>query len=215
MKLSGPVKVIIGVLMVLYPVFIFLSLVVFHLPMSIVSIGMLIMGVVGYLANAKGNWYTPAIIGAIALIVIITNSELVLKFYPICITLVFLGLFGGSLIKKDPIVTHFATMIQPEIKDHPGKKEIEKYCKNVTWFWCGWFVISLFINIWLIIDGTTEQWAVYNGLICYLCQGAIFVGEFIVRYFVNNRIDTKYNMPHQGMFAMFKSLKKKKETVEK
>lgn len=210
MKLSGPVKIIIGILMVLYPVFIFLSLVVFDLPMSIVSIGMLIMGVCGYLANAKGNWYVPAIIGVIAVIVIITNSETVLKFYPICITLVFLGLFGGSLLKKDPIVVHFAVMLQPEINDHPGKNDIIKYCKGVTWFWCLWFVFSLFVNIWLIIWGSTDQWAIYNGLICYICQGLIFVGEFVVRYFVNSRIDAKYNMPHQGMFAMFKSLKRKK-----
>lgn len=207
MKLSGPAKIIIGVLMVLYPVFIFLSLVVFNLPMSIVSIGMLIMGVCGYLANSKGNWYTSAIVGLIAIVVIITKSETVLKFYPICITLVFLGLFGGSLIKKDPIVVHFATMIQPQINDHPGKDKIIKYCKIVTWVWCLWFVISLGINVYLIIGGTTNQWAVYNGLICYIVQGSIFVGEFIIRYFVNNRIDKEYNMPHQGMFAMFKGRK--------
>lgn len=205
MKLRQPLKIALGILLFLYPVFILLSLTVFHLPMSAVSLGMLIIGVAGYLANTgQGSRWVPAGAGIIALLALVLKSDTVIKFYPICITLVFLGLFGGSLIRKNPIVVHFAEMMDSSIKTHPGRTEIERYCKNVTVIWCVWLVISLTVNVYLVVRGTTVQWTYFNGLICYIVQGMLFAGEFVVRYFVNNRINARYGLPKQGMFSFLK-----------
>ena len=205
MKITKPLKVTLGILLFLYPVFILLSLTVFNLPMSTVSLGMLIIGVAGYLANTgQGSRWVPAGAGVIALLALVFNSETVIKIYPICITIVFLGLFGGSLIRKKPIVVHFAEMMDSSIKTHPGRAEIERYCKNVTVIWCVWFVISLAINTYLVICGTTKQWTYFNGLVCYIVQGMLFAGEIIIRYFVNNKINARYNLPKQGMFSFLR-----------
>ena len=85
MKLKGAIKVFLMALVITYPVFVFLALMVFHLPVSIVSLGMLIIAI-AYFAfvsgDGKKNW-TAIILGVVAIIVLVTQSELVLRFYPV------------------------------------------------------------------------------------------------------------------------------------
>lgn len=189
-------KIIGTILIVLYPVFVFLCLVVFHLPISIMAMGMLILAALYFSGSSKGgkNKWSTICLAVIAIVVLITKSEVVLKFYPICITLVFLVWFGGSLLKGDPIVVKFATMMDKTINVHPAKKAIYRYCRNVTIVWVVWFILSEAMNVYLTFWGTTQMWAIFNAGISYIFQGGIFVIEFIVRYFVNKRLAMTYTL---------------------
>ena len=90
MKGKSVVKVFLVALLVTYPLFVFLALVVFGLPISIVSIGMMIIAIAyfGFFhTKGKRNW-SAILLGVMAIAVLITQSETVLKFYPIVLTLV-------------------------------------------------------------------------------------------------------------------------------
>ena len=173
MKGRSVVKFFLVALLVTYPLFVFLALVVFELPISIVSIGMMIIAIAyfGFFGSkGKRNW-SAILLGAMAIAVLITQSEIVLEFYPICLTLIFLFVFGIPLLRGRPIITRFAMMMDDAIETHPGRGILERCCKALNIVWCIHFIISLAINCMIVFGSTLRIWTLYNALISYLVQG--------------------------------------------
>lgn len=186
-------KILLTVCLFIYPVFVFVTLVVLKKDMSIVSIGMLVIGVAALLFNSKtGNKITPIIMCAASLLFILTKSEIIIKFYPFWITGVFGWMFLASIIRKDPIIMHFAELWCPAIKVHPGRAEIQSYCLVWNWIWVAYFVVVEIVNLYLTFRGSTRAWAIYNGCVSYIAQGLMFVLQFTVNIFFNRSIDRKY-----------------------
>ncbi len=186
-------RILLAICLFVYPIFVFVTLVVLKKDMSIVCIGMLIIGVTTLLFNSTtGNKITPIIMCVAALLFIFTKSEFVIKFYPFWITAVFGWMFLSSIIRKDPVIMHFAELWSPAIKVHPGRKEILSYCLVWNWIWVSYFVIVEIVNLYLIFKGTTRAWAIYNGCISYIAQMLMFVLQFGANFFFNKRIDKKY-----------------------
>ena len=193
MKGKGAVRVFLIAVLITYPVFVFLALMVFHLPISIVSLGMLVIAVAyfGFFGtDGKKNW-NAIILGVIAVIVLITQSEMVLKFYPIAITLVFLVMFAVPMIKGKPIITRFAMMMDPAIETHPGRGILERCCMGLNIAWCVHLVISLGINIAISFGSTLEVWTIYNAVISYLVMGILIALQFLVIWLANRKADKK------------------------
>lgn len=191
MRGKGAVKVFLIALVITYPVFVFLALMVFHLPISIVSLGMMVIAIAyfGFFgSDGKKNW-NAIILGVIAVIVLITQSELVLKFYPIAITLVFLTMFTVPLIKGHPIITRFAIMMDPAIETHPGRGILERCCLGLNIAWVVHLVISLAINIAISFGSTLEVWTIYNAVISYLVMGILIALQFVVIILANRKAD--------------------------
>lgn len=191
MKGKGAVKVFLIAVLVTYPVFVFLALMVFHLPISIVSLGMMVIAIAyfGFFgSDGKKNW-NAIILGIIAVIVLVTQSELVLKFYPIAITLVFLVTFTVPLIKGHPIITRFAIMMDPAIETHPGRGILERCCLGLNIAWVVHLVISLAINIAISFGSTLEVWTIYNAVISYLVMGILIALQFVVIILANRKAD--------------------------
>lgn len=171
-----------------YPVFIFLSLVVFKLPLSIISIGLVIMAIVmaGFRKGVKSN--IPSIVlGAIALVVIITNSSYVLEYYPICTSLLMIGIFGGSVIRKDPFIFRFAVFADPSITVHPAEKTFLRWCYGLHWLWILQGTSGIIVNTIIIRHGTIEDWTRFNAAINYIVITAVVLIQFVVIY-ISNRI---------------------------
>lgn len=186
-------KVVLSVCLFIYPVFIFLTLVVFEKDMRVVSLGMMIIGVLALILNFKGgNKVTPLIMCGCALVFIITKSDIVIKFYPCWITAVFGWMFLSSLIHKDPIILKFAKLWDTSIPVHPGYDQISRYCITWNWIWVAFFTFQLVINFYLAMWGSSRAWAIYNGLVSYLLQGLMFVLQFSVNFFFNRNLDRKY-----------------------
>ena len=191
MKGKGAVKVFLIAVLVTYPVFVFLALMVFHLPISIVSLGMMVIAFAyfGFFgSDGKKNW-NAIILGIIAVIVLVTQSELVLKFYPIAITLVFLVTFTVPLIKGHPIITRFAMMMDPSMETHPGRGILERCCLALNIAWVVHLVISLAINIAISFGSTLEVWTFYNAVISYLVMGILIALQFVVIILANRKAD--------------------------
>ena len=191
MKLRGAVKVFLVAVVITFPVFVFLALVVFHLPISIVSLGMLVIALAyfGFVSgDGKRNW-TAIILGVMALVVLVTKSELVLRFYPVFMTLVFLVMFGVPLIKGKPIITRFAMMMDPAIATHPARGMLERCCKGLNIAWCVHILISMGINIAICFGSTLEVWTLYNTVISYAVTGFLVSTQFLVIYLANRKAD--------------------------
>ena len=191
MKLRGAVKVFLMAVVITYPVFVFLALVVFHLPISIVSLGMMVIALAyfGFVSgDGRKNW-TAIILGVMALVVLVTRSELVLKFYPVFMTLVFLVMFGVPLLKGRPIITRFAMMMDPAIATHPARGMLERCCKGLNIAWCVHILISMGINISICFGSTLEVWAIYNTVVSYAVTGLLVSAQFLVIYLANRKAD--------------------------
>ena len=191
MKGKSVVKFFLVALVVTYPLFVFLALVVFKLPISIVSIGMMIIAIAyfGFFSSkGKRNW-SAILLGVLAIAVLITQKEIVLEFYPICITLVFLFVFGVPLLRGKPIITRFAMMMDSAIETHPGRGILERCCKALNIVWCIHFIISLAVNFMIVFGYDLEIWTLYNALISYLVQGLIIALQFPIVELSNRKAD--------------------------
>ena len=191
MKGRSIAKIFLVTLIVTYPLFIFLTLVVFKLPISIVSIGMMIIAIAyfGFFhTKGKRNW-SAILLGLVAIVVLITQSETVLKFYPVCLTLVFLFAFGVPLLRGKPIITTFAMMMDSAIETHPGRGMLERCCKALNIMWCIHFIISLAINLFIVFGSTLRIWTIYNALISYIVQGILIAIQFPIVSLSNKKAD--------------------------
>ena len=185
------VKVFLVALLVTYPLFVFLALVVFELPISIVSIGMMIIAIAyfGFFSTkGKRNW-SAILLGVMAIAVLITQSEMVLKFYPIVLTLVFLFVFGVPLLRGKSIISYFAMMMDSAIETHPGRGMLERCCKALNIVWIIHFIVSLTINFLIVFGSTLKIWTLYNALISYIVQGLIIALQFPIVEMSNRKAD--------------------------
>jgi len=118
----------------------------------------------------------------------LTNNGIFLKFYPVLITLLFLGSFGITLIKPPSMIYRIALIQDKLIRFSPGKKHIENYCRKVTIVWVIFFILNGSLSVWTIFSGSDILWSVYNGGISYFLMGILFAVEFIVRKKVQKAI---------------------------
>jgi uncharacterized membrane protein len=108
----------------------------------------------------------------------LTNSEILLRFYPAAMSLGMLLLFGLSLIYPPSMVERFARIAEPDLPP-----EGVQYTRRVTQVWCVFFIVNGSAAAFTAVYASRESWALYNGFIAYLLMGALFAGEWIVRRF--------------------------------
>jgi uncharacterized membrane protein len=113
---------------------------------------------------------------AIGLLVAISNAELLLRFYPVCMNVIMLVVFGASLIRPPSIIERVARRAR-----HDVSGAATRYMRQVTWVWCGFFVANGAAALYTTLYANMEAWAFYNGLIAYILIGALLVGEYLVR----------------------------------
>lgn len=215
MKMKKTLNVIFTSLMAIYPTFVFFALSFTNISLEFIAVGMLAVCGIAFLLNIKtSNRYTPLFACIIAILMLFTDAEKVLKFYPIGIVFLVLWAFGITLFQKNTIVYGFATLTDKTIPDHPGLAEIKLYCRRVTKVWCLWFIVNILIDFYFVFFGNFEDWTFFNGPICWAVQIILFTGEFIVRYFVMCKINRKYGLPKPGFFDMFKNMFKKRKKEE-
>ena len=90
-------RVVSAIFAVAYPVFVFLSLVVFHLDVRIIGLGVLALAVLMVAGKRKGSSLpVAALMVAFALFVIFTKSDVVLKLYPVFVNIFLLMVFAFS-----------------------------------------------------------------------------------------------------------------------
>jgi len=126
--------------------------------------------------------FTLAAAGAIGFLVVVSNSELFLRFYPVCISGLMLALFFVSLLRPPTIIERIARFKDPNLPD-----AAIRYTRNVTIIWCVFFVFNGGAALYTTLYTSLETWALYNGVISYVLMGLLFAGEYLVRKRFQNR----------------------------
>jgi len=124
---------------------------------------------------AVGRWLIPGVLLLVAT-AIVSNAVLPLKFYPLLMNLVLLGVFASSLRYPPPIIERIARLRDPDLS--PAGVA---YTRRVTQVWCGFFIVNGSLALFTTLWASDKVWFWYNGVIVYALIGLLFGGEWLVR----------------------------------
>ena len=185
---SSPVPtVIFFIIAALYPALVYYSLVVRDIPLRHFSLFIIAFALFGFITGtSRGKSFArnALILLGVGILCLVTNSALILKFYPLLMNLVFLCAFGITLFFPPNMIFRFAAMQDKSIKGSLGEKNINAYCRKVTIAWCVFFICNASAAAWTIYNGSDAVWSVYNGGISYMLIGIFFACELAVRKIV-------------------------------
>jgi uncharacterized membrane protein len=184
-----PLTILIAVVGVSYPFAVYFGLQI--LPP--VLIGLTLMGFLSvrlFLFRHEHNRHIEKIALVLSLLLValllVFDSLLAIKSYPITISLSLAAVFGYSLIHPPCAIERIARLMEPNLND----KGVA-YTRKVTIVWIIFFLINASISLMTAVWGDLEVWTFYNGFLSYLCVGIVFGLEFIVRQFVKKQHRTE------------------------
>lgn len=179
---------------ILYPFFVFAGMVYFKMSPRVFVAALACL----LLLNIVGDWSSfkkgkpkkmlvlrlvgmTVAIGVISALVIITDDAGYSKLYPVIMNILFLGVFGSSLIKSPTIIWKIASMQDKTLEDSPHREKVVSYCRKVTKIWCVFFIFNIGMATFTTFFASDLVWSAYNGLISYILMGLLFAIELFVR----------------------------------
>lgn len=117
-------------------------------------------------------------LGALAFCAVLglLDDPLLLRGYPVLLSLVLLAVFAASLRSGMPVIERLARLREPELPD-----SAVRYTRQVTRVWALFFAVNAALAAGLALWAPLSWWALYTGLIAYLLMGLLFAGEWLVR----------------------------------
>lgn len=134
-------------------------------------------------ARKPGNRLLAAVGLAFCVLLWLSDSAAVLRWYPVLINLALLTLFGLSLTFGPPVIERIARLTEPDLPPSGVR-----YTRQVTWLWAGFFMFNAGLASALTLWAPLAWWTLYNGLIAYMLMGALFAGEWLVRQRLRSRV---------------------------
>ncbi len=221
-------KVLFYIVAAIYPVLVFTMLVVFKLPVRVLSLCVVALACAFFLSatgsrksgeksERKALDWRPMLSSALFLLAgilcFVFNEKVFLKLYSVSVSATMLFVFGSSLVFKPNIIFRFACLGDKTLKGSSFERQVDDYCKKVTVVWCVFFVLNGSISVFTALhdfgnDALNDKiWSVYNGGISYVLMGLLFAVEFVVRKMVNNKMIKAFS------FTKFKSDSRKDEHI--
>jgi len=118
----------------------------------------------------------------VSMIGAISNQVIVIKFYPVAVSLLLFTVFFYSLIHPPTVIEKLA-----RIKDPKLSQAAIKYTRKVTVVWCMFFIINGAIALYSSLFSSFKFWTFYNGFLSYILIGAICATEFTYRQWAKKR----------------------------
>lgn len=125
------------------------------------------------------DWVLAGLLTCGSAAIAITDSETLLRLYPVMVNAALLLTFGATLRHGPSMVEKFARLRTPEL---PPRAVL--YTRRVTQVWCGFFAVNALIAALVALYGSRQAWALYNGAIAYALVGLLIVGEIAYRHLV-------------------------------
>ncbi|WP_372866479.1 hypothetical protein [Pseudomonas sp.] len=125
--------------------------------------------------GAGGRWMAAAVL-AFCLLLGLAGEPALLRWYPVLINLLLLGLFALSLKVGPPLVERLARLREPELPE-----VAVRYTRQVTKVWALFFLGNGLITVALTLWAPLSWWTLYTGLVSYGLIGLLFAGEWLVR----------------------------------
>lgn len=221
-------KVLFYVVAAVYPVLVFTMLVVFRMPVRILSLFVVVLACAFFLSASGGrksdgksekkalDW-RPMLSSALFLLAgilcFVFNKKIFLKLYSVVISATMLFVFGSSLFFKPNIIFRFACLGDKSVKGSSFEPQVNSYCKKVTVVWCVFFVLNGSVSAFTALhdfgnDALNDKiWSVYNGGISYILMGLLFAVEFFVRKMVDKKMIKSFS------FTKFNSNSRKDDHI--
>lgn len=134
-------------------------------------------------AQLKGTLGLPVAIAALMLTAMVTDDERFILAYPALVNAVLLAQFAATLRAGSlPMVERFARL---QVDDLSAAELV--YCRRVTQFWIGFFVVNGGACAGLAAFAPRAWWALYAGLLSYILLGLCFAVEFTLRKYLFRR----------------------------
>jgi uncharacterized membrane protein len=130
----------------------------------------------GALASLRAVAAPLAAVAAVLAVSALWNDPASLRLTPALISLALLGSFGLSLRARESVVERIARAQRGVLPP-----EETRYCRRVTWLWCGFFLGNGAVALVLALAASTEVWALYTGFVSYLLIGLLFASEYAYR----------------------------------
>ncbi len=160
-----------------YPVLIMLALSWFE-PRGV---ALVLLGLLGlrfiWLPTATAALLVPIVlVGVVAIATAVWNDPVGLLAAPVLVNLALLVSFAASL-RSEPIVERLARLQV----DRLSAAEV-RYCRRVTWIWCGFFVVNGAVALALALRRDLAAWTFYTGFLAYVLMGVLFSIEYVYRH---------------------------------
>ena len=200
-------KILFLVIAAAYPVLVYFFVAARGVPLRHFSLFVIGFAVFVFAAGAfrrgkpRGRFFLKEslVLLALGVLSLVTNSAIILRFYPLLMNILLLATFAGTLFFPPNMIFRFATMQDKSIRFSLGEKQVEAYCRKVTIVWCAFFVLNGSVTAFTVFRGSDALWSVYNGGIAYILMGILFAGEFAVRKIAQKGI------PKAAPLSAFKS----------
>ncbi len=114
---------------------------------------------------------------ATSLASLVWDDPLGLLLAPAVFDFALLAVFAASFAQRETVVEALARAQVGTL----GAEE-HAYCRRVTAVWCVFFFANGAVSGFLALAGSRESWALYTGVIAYLCMGALFAAEYVYRH---------------------------------
>lgn len=171
-------RIVIGLLTLLYPIAVYLGLQTFDARYLVVLL--LVVAAARLLTldskTPLNHWLWLPLLLLLAIWSWLTNSALGLKFYPVLVNACLLVFFAWSLKVPPSMIERFARLKEPDLPERGIH-----YTRQVTVVWCGFFIINGTIALLTALYASDALWAAYNGFIAYIAMGTLFAGEWLIR----------------------------------
>ena len=188
-------KVLFYIVAAVYPVLVFSMLVVFKVPVRILSLCVVALACAFFLSATGGrksddksekralDW-RPMLSSALFLLAgilcFVFNKKIFLKLYSVVISATMLFVFGLSLVFKPNIIFRFACLGDKSVKGSSFESQVNDYCRKVTVVWCVFFILNGSVSAFTALHDfgndvlNDKIWSVYNGGISYVLMGLLF-----------------------------------------
>jgi len=190
-------RVVCSAILAIYPFLIIFFLLIQKFPVRIFSLVIIVLALLEFIIRISkrksdkkhdSNLWKSLILLVIGVLCLITNTSMAYKLFPIFINILLLFTFGITLFQPPSMIYRFAVLADKTIPESSGAKKIAAYCYKVTVLWVVLFAVNGSIAAATVFFGSDLIWIIYNGGVSNVLVGALFVGEFIVRKFVQKKI---------------------------
>jgi uncharacterized membrane protein len=120
---------------------------------------------------------------AYSLLIALSDSDLVLRFYPVLINLIMCWFFLRSLAGAQTLIEKIARATGQNINEQQ-----KFYMQRLTIVWSVFLALNSAVAAYTALFSTLAVWAWYNGLISYLLIATLLAGERIFRSFYRARL---------------------------
>lgn len=173
-KIQNALKFVMVAAALLYPIMIFLSFVVFHIPMNYLSLFIIIFALLYLLITLNGPerrkslsaFISPSILCLVGVAGFFFDSSVmpalfpalagkskeIIKLYPLLVNVGWLAVFGLSLLFPPSFVFEIASVLDKSVKNADVEKPVRRLCKSATVVWCVFFVFDT-AAAWFTIFG--------------------------------------------------------------